>query len=77
VFRSFREIALYPWARATPIRITPTTATIVVPPVQSSTPPIVFFGLLDPPPLLAPTRIFTAVTQSAAYATPLATPATR
>lgn len=44
---------------------------------QSSTPPVVFFGLFDPPLLLAPVRIFTAVTQSAAYATPLATPATR
>ncbi|MGZ6651758.1 MAG: hypothetical protein ACXVHB_30535 [Solirubrobacteraceae bacterium] len=52
-------------------------ATISVLPVQSSTPPVVLLGLLDPPPLLAPIRIFTAVTQSAAYATPQATPATR
>jgi hypothetical protein len=34
-------------------------------------------GLFDPPLLFAPVRIFTAVTQSAAYATPLAMPAKR
>ncbi|MGZ4287515.1 MAG: hypothetical protein ACXVW5_25360, partial [Solirubrobacteraceae bacterium] len=48
VSRNFRETPLYPWASATPIRMAPTTATMVVPPVQSSTPPVVFFGLLDP-----------------------------
>jgi len=53
------------------------TATVVVPPVHSNTPPVVFFGLFAPPLLLAPTRIFTAVTDSAAYARPLAAAATR
>jgi len=38
---------------------------------------VVALGLFDPPPLRAPTRIFTAVTHSAVYAKPLATPATR
>ena len=75
--RNFLETPLYPWKSATPIRIAPTTPTITVPPVQPSTPPVVCFGLFDPPLLLAPVRIFTAVTQSVAYATPLATPATR
>ena len=50
---------------------------IVVPPVQSRMPPVVRFGLLVPPPLLAPTRILTAVTLSAMYASPLAAPAMR
>jgi hypothetical protein len=68
---------LYPWKSAAPIRMAPTTPTISVPPVQSSTPPVVSFGLFDPPLLLAPARIFTAVTRSVAYATPLAALATR
>jgi hypothetical protein len=52
-------------------------ATISVPPVQLSTPAVVCFGLFDPPLLPAPVKIFTAVTHSAAYATPLTSPAMR
>ena len=55
----------------------PIVPTIIVPPVQSSTPPVVLFGLLVPPPLLAPTRIWTAVKLSAMYPRPLAAPAMR
>ena len=46
--RNFLGIPLYPWNRATPIRIAPTTTTITVPPGQSSTPAVVCFGLFDP-----------------------------
>jgi hypothetical protein len=65
-FRNLFETPLYPWKRATPITIAPTTPTITGPPVQFSTPPVVCLGLFDPPLLLAPVRIFRAVTQSAA-----------